>query len=291
MTTKISSLSVMIGTPACNLKCPFCISRQTHRVVENPQTAVPVERISYLADKFLQTCDGIPYAILTGKGEPTLAPQGYISDVIGVLTNLRGPGQGLVVELQTNGTLLNANNMWEWKYAGLNTIALSCVSHDDGINSRLLSDDKVKWDLGGIAARARDFGFLVRLTATMTRGGIDSPDSMLEFLKFAREAGAHQVTLREMGKPRDYTRPGSKAVAEWIDNNFVDPQIAINTMIAEKAIEKDPLPWAKRFSYLGLSVVITDTMNPPKDGLVRSAIIQPDGHLYASWDDPADIII
>ena len=59
----------------------------------------------------------------------------------------------------------------------------------------------------------------------------------------------------------------------------------------EKGIEKEPLPWALRFGYEGMSVVLTDHMNAPIKEHVRHAVIQPDGHLYGSWDDPSDIII
>jgi hypothetical protein len=40
-----------------------------------------------------------------------------------------------------------------------------------------------------------------------------------------------------------------------------------------------------------MSVVVTDCMSPPKDRVVRHAVIQPDGHLYGSWDDPGHILI
>ncbi|MEK7376781.1 MAG: radical SAM protein [Candidatus Margulisiibacteriota bacterium] len=290
MPTRISTLSVMVGSPACNLRCPFCISKQTYKVGQSIPTGVHLDRIAYLADKFLRVSEGLPYAILTGKGEPTLAPEEHIADIIRTLTDLNGTGKGLIVELQTNGSKLDRNKLECWKASGLNTLALSCVSHIDEVNSQIMSERNVRWNLGDIASTARGIGFLVRLTATMTQGGIENPDSLLAFLVFAKETGAQQITLREMGKPRDHTLQGSNDVADWIDAHFVDPKMAIETICAAGAAEKDSLPWARRFSYLGMSVVITDTMSPPKDGMVRSGIIQPDGHLYGSWDDPADIL-
>ena len=65
---EISSLSVMVGSPACNLRCPFCISKQTYRVDAPSRCAVPLERIAFLADKFLRVCAGLPYGI-PGTGD------------------------------------------------------------------------------------------------------------------------------------------------------------------------------------------------------------------------------
>jgi len=281
---QISSLSVMVGPPKCNLRCPYCISKMTYRL-EREFPTLTTERLSLLTDAYIERSSGNRYGIITGKGEPTLAPMEEVGRVVRVLHD-----KGITPELQTNGTLLNQKNMGHWREQGLHTLALSCVSHLDVVNSRILSQDKVSWDLAAIIHQAREFGYLVRLTAVLTKGGIDSPDSFLAFMRWAKEAGAQQVTFRNMGKPRNLALAGSKRIAAWIDRNYVDPAFIVQGLrkIGE---EGESWPWAYRFDVEGISVVVTDGMNPPEDGIVRHAVIQPDGHLYGSWDDPSDIII
>ena len=286
-TLEISSLSVMVGSPACNLRCPFCISKQTYRVEAPSHCAVPLARIAFLADKFLRVCAGLPYGIITGKGEPTLVSTEALGEIIEVLY---AGGKGLIPELQTNGTRLDEEKLASWRAKGLNTVALSCVSHRDEVNSRILSDGAVKWNLDRVVRIARDLGLLVRVTLVTVKGGVDSEPELGSFLDWAEQAGVHQVTFRRAGSPRQPGLPGSEAVSTWIRNNRVEPDFVLK-ILSERGQEQDAFPWARCFSCQGMSVVVTDCMTPPKDRVVRHAVIQPDGHLYGSWDDPGHILI
>jgi molybdenum cofactor biosynthesis enzyme MoaA len=286
-TLEISSLSVMVGSPACNLRCPFCISKQTYRVQGPARCAVPLERIAFLADKFLRVCAGLPYGIITGKGEPTLVPTEELGEIVAIL---HGGGKGLIPELQTNGTRLDEQNLSHWRAKGLNTLALSCVSHRDEVNSRILSDGAVQWSLGRAVRIARDLGLLVRLTLVTVKGGVDTEQELGSFLDWAEKTGAHQLTFRRVGSPRQPSRPGAEAVSTWIENNRVEPDFVLR-LLRERGHEQDGFPWARCFTCQGMSVVVTDCMTPPKDRVVRHAVIQPDGHLYGSWDDPGNILI
>jgi molybdenum cofactor biosynthesis enzyme MoaA len=295
---QISTLSVMAGTTACQLRCPFCISKQTYRVkpqtsnTPTPQkTPVSPDKLAFIADKFYAVKSGIPYGIITGKGEPTLAPKEEIGDIIDVLANLYGQGRGLVPELQTNGVLLTPESLRYWQDKGLNTVAISAVSHDDKINSKIMARGRTTWKLANISQSVSDLGLLLRLTVTLCKGGVDSIDSFIAFLNFAREVGVKQVTFREMGVPRNLALPGSQKVANWVKTNHVPLGFIFESLEKISARENDSLPWSRKFSWEGLSVVIAECLTPPKDGLVRSGIIQPDGHLYGSWDDPADILV
>jgi hypothetical protein len=259
----------------------------TYRSESPIKTKVSLDRISFLADKFLRVSLGLPFGIITSKGEPTLAPKEELGDIIEVLY---AAGKGLIPELQTNGTRLTPEAMGYWKDKGLNTLALSCVSHLDEVNSQILSNGEITWDIERTVTTANEMGLLVRLTVILTKGGVDSADSLLTFLEWAKNAGAHQITFRKMGKPRNLSLPGSSEVAQWITRNSIKPDFILSEL-ATRGAEQDSLPWAQIFTYGGLSVVVTDHMNPPKDGIVRHAIIQPDGRLHGSWDDPGIILI
>lgn len=284
---EISTLSVMVGTPACNLSCPYCISKQTFRVASPVKRSVSLERIAFLADKYLKVCAGLPYGIITGKGEPTLVAKEEIADLV---ATLYAGGKGLIPELQTNGTRLNEENLALWRAKGLNTVALSCVSHRDEVNSRMLSDGNVRWDLSRTVRIARNQRLLVRLTLVVMKGGLDSRDELFAFLDWAEQAGVHQVTFRRMGEPRSHARPGSDAVTAWIREHRLEPDFVL-AGLAERGNEQDSFPWARTFTCQTMSVVVTDCMTPPTDRVVRHAVIQPDGHLYGSWDDPGNILI
>ncbi len=283
---EISSLSVMVGSPACNLRCPFCISKQTYRVGSAARSAVSLERIAFLADKYLRVCAGLPYGIITGKGEPTLAPPEEIGDIIEVLY---ANGRGLIPELQTNGTLLDERRLARWKAKGLNTLALSCVSHRDEVNQRLLADDASEWSLERIVRIGRDLGLLVRLTAVLVRGGLDSRDELAAFLDWSAQRGVHQLTFRRVGEPRQPARAGSEPVAAWIRANRMEPDLIL-ALLTERGREEPSLPWARAFTCQGMGVVVTDALSAPQDRVVRHAVIQPDGHLYGSWDDPGHVL-
>jgi molybdenum cofactor biosynthesis enzyme MoaA len=285
----VGSLSVMAGSNRCNLSCYFCISRMSYRLKPKAGEKLSPEKISFLAEKFLDVLKKEPAdrisGIITDKGEPTLTSMEEIGDLVSILSQ-----KGYVPELQTNGTFLNNENLLYWKDKGLHTIALSCVSHLDDINAKIMARGVFTWNLGKIAREASDTGFLVRLTPVLTKSGIDSPDSFLAFIKWAGEIGAKQVTLRKMGEPRNLALHGSLKVAKWIRKHYVSPDFIIN-ILRERASELSSWPWALRFDLEGISVVITDHMTPPKEGIFRHGIIQPDGHLYGSWDDPSDILV
>ncbi len=283
---EISSLSVMVGSPACNLRCPFCISKQTYRVGSAARSSVSLERIAFLADKYLRVCAGLPYGILTGKGEPTLAPPEEIGDIIEVLY---ANGRGLIPELQTNGTLLDERRLALWKSKGLNTLALSCVSHRDEVNQRLLADGASEWSLERIVRIGRDLGLLIRLTAVLVRGGLDSRDELAAFLDWSAQRGVHQLTFRRVGEPRQPARAGSEPVAAWIRANRIEPDLIL-ALLTERGREEPSLPWARAFTCQGMGVVVTDALSAPQDRVVRHAVIQPDGHLYGSWDDPGHVL-
>lgn len=284
---EVSSLSVMVGTAACNLSCPYCISKQTYRVGHATRSTVSLERIAFLADKYLRVCAGLPYGILTGKGEPTLAPAEELADIIEVLY---ADGKGLIPELQTNGLLLDTPRLARWKSKGLNTVAISCVSHRDEVNHRLLARGAGEWSLERAVRSARDEGLLVRLTVVLVRGGLDSYEEVGAFVDWSTRVGVHQLTFRRLGEPRAPARPGAEAVSAWIRAHRVEPDLVLS-VLGERGSEQAPLPWARAFTCQGMSAIVTDAMNQPLDRVLRHAVIQPDGHLYGSWDDPGHVLV
>jgi pyruvate-formate lyase-activating enzyme len=284
--TQITSLSIMAGTTACQLSCPYCISKTTF-TTEQPR--LDSRRLSFLIDKFRQACPGLPYGIITGKGEPTLF------DILPLIRTMHA--RGLIPELQTNGVGWTKLNLAEWAEAGLNTLAISLVSERCDANSNIMGkewdpvDDRIRY--------AIELGLLVRLTVPLVKGGLDSWESVKDFLEWAHSLKVQQVTFRKVGVPRPagYPTPDMREradqVVEWVRNNSVDPELVSRTMTSfmPGSVQQEPLPWAKLWTWSGMSIMLTDCMTAPKGGVVRHAVIQPDGHLYGSWEDPGHILI
>jgi organic radical activating enzyme len=70
----VQCLSVVVGTKACNARCPFCVSRQTGF---DQASRGRKRRINYINLEEACTICGTarpPSLLMTGKGEPTLYP-------------------------------------------------------------------------------------------------------------------------------------------------------------------------------------------------------------------------
>ena len=102
---KISTLTVIVGTTACNAKCPYCVSKMTPACgVDTP--CEPNYRNFGIACRFARDA-GVSTVLLTGKGEPTLSPDSvtYYVD--------RSHDSGFpFIELQTNGIRLVEDRGW-----------------------------------------------------------------------------------------------------------------------------------------------------------------------------------
>jgi len=100
MRVDVTTLSVLIGSRACNAKCPFCVSQMTPDCGIGIKEPVINWRNFDLSCRYAQKND-ISTVMLTGKGEPTLFPN-QITTVLSVLRGYDFPFK----ELQTNGIKL-----------------------------------------------------------------------------------------------------------------------------------------------------------------------------------------
>lgn len=104
----IETLSINVGTAACDAHCPFCISHQTgfDEVPSTPKNSEIADNKFYKAAQYaiIGRCSNV---LFTGKGEPTL----YIDQVIDYLHMLRNCGYAgncpfPVIEMQTNAIMI-----------------------------------------------------------------------------------------------------------------------------------------------------------------------------------------
>lgn len=122
---KIQTMSIVVGTRACNARCPFCVSKMTG--FKEPLPTEP-NWVNLEAGCRLAVMGGVTTVLLTGKGEPTLYPD-LISSYLVALKRHRFP----FVELQTNGLSLTGKLLAAWKKGGLTTVCLStCLTLNPG---------------------------------------------------------------------------------------------------------------------------------------------------------------
>ena len=125
---KVSTLSIVVGTAACNAGCPFCVSKMT------PPNGVLPKAQPIVWDRLFKTLlfaerMGVTTVILTGKGEPTLFPD-QVTSYLKAGVGRRFP----FVELQTNGLTLSFSKLLDWQAQGLTTVALSVVHYLPAVN-------------------------------------------------------------------------------------------------------------------------------------------------------------
>ena len=134
---KIQTYSMVVGTRACNARCPFCVSKMTP---SQGITHKPLKinwRNFHIGCRFAKN-SGVSTVLLTGKGEPTLYP-GQIAEFLKCLQHYEFP----FIELQTNGMLLlqqrekYTTHLKIWYELGLTTIAISIVHYDFAKNREI----------------------------------------------------------------------------------------------------------------------------------------------------------
>jgi len=139
---KVSTLSIVCGTDACNASCPYCISKITG-TEDIPKTpAINYTRLKKACQ--LAENSGATTVLLTGKGEPTL----YMDQILEFLSSLQNFNIP-IVELQTNGIILSKNQdtyLRELRRGRLDTICLSIVHWDEEKNAEIFTNgDKEKY--------------------------------------------------------------------------------------------------------------------------------------------------
>jgi molybdenum cofactor biosynthesis enzyme MoaA len=157
-----------------------------------------------------QARDGLVTVLLTGKGEPLLAPD-EITEYLDCL-NFRFP----LVDLQTNGILLKSADengyLTKWLNNGLSLVCISIAHHDPVVSNRLMGIE-AQYRFWDDVERLKALGLGVRLNCTMLKSGIHRPEQVNSLIGHCASAGVDQLTLREVEMPSDAR---DQDVAEWV---------------------------------------------------------------------------
>lgn len=283
---RIQTFSIVVGTEACNARCPFCISKQTtdagvpSTLSMTLQQRMRIDRNFQKACRLAQLC-GCVTTLFTGKGEPTLFPDEILGDLI-LMEKYDFPR----IELQTNGIRL-ANrslddNLKEWYDRGLTTIALSMVHWSDDVNKSVYGPDR-KYSLTELTSLLHEMGFFVRWSVTMLNGDVCNVGTMLEMAAKAKENKVEQLTLRKVMATKETRNP---KVSEWVNKHALRDEDLCNIMAClEKHTKLMTLSHgATVYDVNGQNVCLTDCMTScPENDDIRTLIFFPDGQTRYDW--------
>ena len=285
---KAQSLSINLTGP-CNAKCPFCISRLTWKtgVTDNTMLLKRLpQALRYAAHHNVDT------VLITGSGEPTHPT------VVGDMRTALIEANKFIpnVELQTNGKFLLEDN-GELKHLatilGLNTLAISIADPDPMESSRIMGLNDFNYL--ELVEKAASYGLLIRISLNLTKTGVTNFDPT-KWAADLKTIGVHQLVFRELGKPNGDS-VHHQVVQEWIDNNKLNRNSKLFRKL--KCVVQSPgrhlrtLPYgAEIYDFQGLSTCLTTCMTDNiNTAEIRSLILQPDGHVYHSWNFEGSILL
>lgn len=278
------TLSILTGSTICNARCPFCVSKMT------PHGGVDLALPDVNWRNFETSChfakdSGVSTVLLTGKGEPTLFP-GMIEEFLSWLNVFSFP----FIEMQTNGISIyqrrykNKNSLERWYKLGLTTVAVSIVHYEDKANKENYQPHGRYMDLAKLIEYLHSFGFSVRLSCIMFRGGIDSEQELAKLIQFAKENKAEQLTITPVRAPQ---KSDDSKVKRWVKDHELDfdTQAHIKSFLNVKGRKLLPLAHnAMVYDIGGQNVCLSDCLTENKSAEeIRQLIFFPDGHLRYDW--------
>lgn len=279
---KFNSLSLVAGTRACNAACPFCVSKMSREAAGR----IPVinqQRLMLAIQMFEHGRDGLCPVIITGKGEPMLAP----NDIFSYLERL--DFNYPLVELQTNGTLIKdgIKDVNSWKNAGLTSVCISITHANPEKSNKLMGikGDHNFWRTVGIL---HNIDMPVRLNCTLLKRGCGSLEDVEKLVKRCKAAGVERLTLREVEMPvvmngsqeakdaRDYV---TAEKPYWITHQIQD---RFESGVAKKLLElpSGGIVYDVDGQNVALCNCLTETTDPSNQ---RQLIFFPDGDIRYSW--------
>jgi len=274
---KTHTFSVVVGTGACNAKCPYCVSKMTCRAAKNH--FVNWDRFDVACRVVEQARDGLVNAMLTGTGEPTLYPKD-------IATYLEAMNRCFpLVTLQTNGILLYEEDLMRWQDYGLTQVCISITSDNATRNNEIMGIRDDGFNYWQRVQLLHTLGLSVRLNCTMLREGISLPEQVEELIDCCKENGVEQLTLREVDRPSDPA--AAPEVAAYVDREkpVGSAEKLFHYLVMNGAHRLHDLPHGGVvFDYQDQNVCIsnclTDTLDPND---IRQIIFFPTGEIGYDW--------
>ena len=292
---QIQTFSIIVGSAACNARCPFCVSKMTPNEISNKLPQVNwrnFEIACRLAEKA-----GCTTAMLTGKGEPTLWPD-LIEEYL-----FHAKKYFPLIELQTNGLTIadgkiSNQHLDAWYNLGLTTIAIS-VAHWEAEQNAKIYRESGHFDLGAIIRKLQKIGFSVRISFVLTSFFENTPFAFaLDALNEFRKLGPDQITIMPVNRPKKSSvLPVINTPEEWVDKHScssTDIYELYNYLCREGDLLLELAHGASVFDFKGQNVCLSNCLKDEtiKDNsTMRNLIFHPDGHLRWDWSHQGSVIL
>lgn len=274
---KTHTFSIVVGTGACNIKCPYCVSKMTCQARKSHD--INWQRFDVACRTVLMARDGLINAMFTGTGEPCLFPD----DITAYLHAMQG--RFPLVTLQTNGTLLKESKVKQWADAGLTAVCFSVAELDPYISNVIMKvPDKLQFNYWDKIKMVQDLGLMVRINCTMLIEGVSRPAQIEDFVDACLESNVVQLTLREVDMPGN---AADSEVREYVkaQKPHDSAQKLYYYLVMHGAHVLQKLPHGGTvFDYRDQNVCVsnclTDTTDPND---IRQIIFYPNGDIGYDW--------
>lgn len=286
---KIQTMSIVVGSEACQAHCPFCISKITGNRVPDP------DNINWRNFKIacqLANRSGVTTVLLTGKGEPTLYPN-LISKYLYALEDYDIPFK----ELQTNGILLERgleeNTLKDWYALGLTTVCLSVVSNNSEHNHEIYQPDidGGYMDVLNTIKKIQDNGLMVRLSCMLLKDYIDTVEKLQGLIFWCKTNKVKQLTVRPIDAPANVDNERT----QWVNDHTLGSNTVMNMQQHLKDRGTPILNLAHGgivYDVDGQNVCWATCMTTNKSAEdMRQIIFYPNGTISHSWSYKGAVLL
>ena len=276
-------------TRKCSANCKFCIAKVQDGL--KYKDAHP-EKFKQELEKCLKELKdkGVDASVSIVGGEPTVDKK--LNDIVKLIDKYGMRKAGLITNASNLENYINVANKSNMEY-----IDISRHHYDDGLNQKFFSSKKVPNNakLKQIIAKVKNKG-KIRFNTNIIKGGIDSFDEVLKFLKYTRKMGVSNVAFAELAKFTG-SKVYSKEIIDYtkkartkIDN--IVKQVEKNTDFAKVKDVKGPyyIAWIYKHKPTNVTAVFKKTYtkkmeNFEKKDMNRASelIFTNKGSLEGSW--------
>jgi organic radical activating enzyme len=301
---KVQTFSIVAGTMKCNAICPDCVSKMT----TNPELYaifnwedVDWHNFEIAAD--IAIAADARTAMITGKGEPTLYPK-QVNDYLAFLAKDIYQKKMPMKELQTNALIFQnyefQKQEWlkKWHDNKLSVMSLSVVDIEDEVNHAFYNPHQKSYPpLEKTVELLQDLGYTVRLSITMMKDKVDSPDDIDRVVDYCKRIGIPQLSVRPVRKPAGKTF--CQKIAKWVEENQLSETHENNQIkaIADYVGEHGKLAQklmhgAAVYKFRGQNLCLTDCLtHDPEEPGFRQLIFYSSGILATDWSPDAHRIL
>ena len=264
--------SVLPVRMACNLHCPFCFSKSSVSSLKFDKqewSQIDVERYYEFARE-----RGATRLVITGGGEPLLQPESVMHLIE------RGRKYFSEIACFTNGARLTHELSKRLADAGLSYLCYSRHHDDDKRCRELMGTDAPTLDSFVTAAGP----LKIRATCVMTRGWIDSPEAVANYVSALSAYGVREFTFKHTYVAYEESLFAESSANAWSREHHVDfdPFAGQGEIVAR-------LPWGPCIRQIDSRRVCYYFEPTPQweleHRLCRSINLLSDGSIYASLED------